>query len=72
MSAWKFIHEKTKQCKLTTDTPIKEFNSYRWNFNVRGIGKFYITPKEFIKKNKQYLAIQKYKKENYDKSHKND
>jgi hypothetical protein len=72
MSAWKFIHYKAQENKLSVETPIEEFKSLRLNFNVRGIGKFFITEESFKRKNKRYLAIQKFKKEKYDKCNKND
>ena len=72
MSAWKFIHDKAQEHKLSVETPLEEFKSYRLNFNVRGIGKFYITEEEFKRKNKRYLTIQKLKKEKNDKDNKDD
>lgn len=72
MSAWKFIREKAQEHKLTVDTPLDEFKKYRLNFNVRGIGKFHLTESDFKGKNKKYLAIQKLKKEKYDKSDQDD
>lgn len=72
MSAWKFMYEKAQEHRLSVDTSLEEFNSYRLNFNVRGIGKFYVTEEDFKRKNKKYLAIQKFKKEKNDKDNKND
>ena len=72
MSAWKFMHDKAQEHKLSVETPLEEFKSYRLNFNVRGIGKFFVTEESFKRKNKRYLAIQKLKKEKDDKDNKND
>ena len=72
MSAWKFISEKAQEHKLSTETPLEEFNSYRMNFNVRGLGKFHITPEDFVRKNKRFLTIQKLIKEKHDKDNKDD
>lgn len=72
MSAWKFMHDKAQEYKLSIDTPIEEFRTLRLNFNVRGIGKFHVTEEDFNRKNKKYLAIQKLKKEKNDKDNKDD
>lgn len=72
MSAWKFMHDKAQEHKLTVDTPLEEFKTLRLNFNVRGIGKFHLTEEDFKSKNKRYLAIQKFKKEKDDKDNKDD
>lgn len=72
MSAWKFIKEKIQEPKLSVETTEEEFKSYRPNFNVRGIGKLYITQRDFEIKNKRYLALQKYKQEKDDKDNRND
>ena len=72
MSAWKFMHDKAQEHKLSVETPLEEFKSYRLNFNVRGIGKFFVTEESFKRKNKRYLAIQKLKKEKDDKGNQND
>jgi hypothetical protein len=72
MSAWKYINEKAQEHKLTVDTPLDEFRKYRLNFNIRGIGKFHLTEFDFKRKNKRYLAIQKFKKEKYDKGNQDD
>ena len=63
MSAWKFINEKAQEHKLTVDTPLDEFKKYR---------KFHLTESDFRRKNKKYLAIQKFKKEKYDKGDQDD
>lgn len=72
MSAWRFIHERAQEHKLSVETPLEEFRSYRLNFNVRGIGKFFITEENFKRKNKRYLTIQKLKKEKNDKDNQDD
>ena len=72
MSAWKFMHDKAQEYRLSTDTPLEEFRNLRLNFNVRGIGKFHVTEEDFKKKNKKYLAIQKLKKEKNDKGNQDD
>jgi hypothetical protein len=72
MSAWRFIYERAQEHKLSVETPLEEFRSYRLNFNVRGIGKFFITEENFKRKNKRYLTIQKLKKEKNDKDNQDD
>lgn len=72
MSAWRFMYEKAQEHRLSVETPLEEFRSYRLNFNVRGIGKFYITEEDFKRKNRRYLAIQKFKKEKNDKGDQDD
>lgn len=72
MSAWKFIHSKVQENVLSVDTPPEEFDRLRMNINIRGIGKLYITRKDFEIKNKKYLIIQKYKQEKYDKDKQDD
>lgn len=72
MMGWKFIYEKIQKPQLSVNTTPEEFQSYRLNFNIRGIGKFNLTKEDFERKNKRFLAIQKYKKEKNDKDNKND
>lgn len=72
MSAWKFIYSKVQEHELSENVSLEEFKTYRPNINIRGIGKFYITPESFERKNKKFEIIRKYKKEKYDKSNKDD
>lgn len=72
MMAWKFIYERAQRPQLSVDTTPEEFQNYRLNFNVRGIGKFFITKEAFERKNERFLTIQKLSKEKHDKDNEDD
>jgi len=72
MSAWKFIYDKLQEQPLNADISMEEFLKLRPNINIRGIGKFHITPKEFENKKKRHEIIQRLIKEKHDKDNKDD
>lgn len=67
-SYWKFIKQEIQALPLKGDISEEEFNSLRTNFNVPGLGKFYLTwdrvqgckkRSEIIKKIKNEKSIHK-------------
>ena len=72
MSAWKFIHDTAQSQRLSPDVTIEEFLEQKHNFNIRGIGKLFITKEAFERKNKRLAAIKKLKEEKNDKGNQDD
>lgn len=61
MSAWKFPLIKIQELPLHEDMPIEEFKKLRVNFNMPSLGKLYITPENFERKNRKLKIIHKYR-----------
>jgi hypothetical protein len=72
MSAWKFILETAKSQNLSPEVSLEEFRKSRPNFNIRGIGKLYVSEDAFIRKNKRILTLRKLKEEKDDKGNQDD